>query len=145
MTTWVVVADSRRARIFEADGPGAEHLEEIHTLLHPRDYRHADGDGDTRRRVFESATSARHAAEPRTLPREREANAFAREIARFLLRECENHAFGDLVLVAEPHFMGELRNALDPRLTARVARRRSKDLVALPAAEIGRQLQRGLV
>lgn len=142
MTTWVLVADTRRARIFQADTHALANLQEIHTLLHPQDHRHSSSGADPRRRVFESDTSAHHAAEPRTAPRELDARNFAREIASFLQRECDNRAFDDLVVVAGPRFMGTLRDALGDRLAALVIRQQTKELTALPAADLAAQLQR---
>ena len=115
MATWIVVADRRIARIFEADGAAATSFKEVRKLMHVRNrgdfVSHADSGGG----AVEGDDPRHRAAGSPALEREREVTQFARQVAAFLYRECGRHAFGDLVLIAEPHFMGALRNAFDRR------------------------------
>lgn len=56
----------------------------------------------------------RHAFPQRDAVHEEVAKKFARRIASILLHARNERQFSELVLVAEPHFLGVLRNALDP-------------------------------
>ena len=80
-STWVVVADSSAARIFDAPsatGPLVEIESFAHAegRLHERDLR-TDEPGTTKDR----AGYAKHGIEPRTNPKEHEATVFARMLA----------------------------------------------------------------
>lgn len=110
---WVIVADSTRCRIFAQDkrfGP----LVELDDLVHPSS-RLRDGDSlaDRPGRSFDSRGSGRHAMEPPHDPHEEEARRFAREIADRLGEARATNAVEALVLIAEPRFLGYLREHID--------------------------------
>jgi len=112
-TTWVVVADSSAARIFNApSATGA--LTEIEAFahaegrMHERDLR-TDQPGATKDR----AGYANHGIEPRTSPKEHEATVFARMLADTIERARAKSQIERVLLVAPPEFLGHLRSALD--------------------------------
>jgi len=139
-TTWVLVADGAKARLFEIAAKDAQ-MTEIDCFANPAG-RAAGHDLTTERRpmVDESATSARHALEPHTSLREKSAECFARALRDVL----ENgHALGRyerIVLVAPPHFLGVLRNGLGDHLCEWVTAEIRRDLTALPAREVRARL-----
>ena len=111
-TTWVVVAESARARIFASSGTKGK-LREVADLSHPESRLHdrdlaSDGPG----RSFDSHGQGRHSMEPATDPQDREAQIFATEIAREIDCGHDEASFDSLVLVAPPKFLGRLRSEL---------------------------------
>lgn len=73
----------------------------------------------------------RHALDRVTNHHEGRAKRFAARIGRALEKARENEAFEELVLVAEPRFLGYLREALPPGMRK------------LVSEEIGREFKRG--
>ena len=111
--TWVVVADSSAARIFVAASPTGS-LEEIESYAHPEGRAHdrdlrTDEPGMTK----DSAGYAMHGMEPKVKPKEQEAIAFARSLARTIEAARSKSEIDRVILVAAPEFLGHLRSALD--------------------------------
>jgi len=127
--TWVIVADSSRARIFARPGKTAE-LTEVDDLVHPesRSLTHnlvSDRPG----RTFNSRGSTRHAKQPKHSPHEVEMDDFAQELARRLERDRKKGKFQQLILVAGPRFIGRIHQHLSPATAALVKRELHKNLV----------------
>lgn len=130
-TTWVLVADATRARLFAVDHDGRH-------LVRPPAWTGAaeappsrDLGSDRPGRTFESTGSLRHAKEPPTDPHRFAKTRFAREIAATLDDMRARDAFDRLVVVAPPQMLGDLRAAMGPPLAARVAVELDKDLAML--------------
>jgi protein required for attachment to host cells len=117
MTTWVLVANRTTARIFRRDG---YKLTMLRSFEHPSGRaRDQDIEADSSHRTFDKhARGSTHESSPH----EQSAEAFAKELARELGRGRTESHVDRLVLVAEPHFLGLLRRALDrPTATLLVA------------------------
>jgi protein required for attachment to host cells len=111
-STWIIVAESARARIFTVSGAGGR-LQEVADLSHPESRLHnRELSSDLPGRAFDSHGDGRHGMEQATEPKEQEAQAFAVEIARQVERARNDGKFDSLVLVAPPKFLGRLRQAL---------------------------------
>ncbi|MFO1434184.1 MAG: host attachment protein [Candidatus Competibacteraceae bacterium] len=139
--TWVVVADSSRARIFKAEtalGP----LQELAALAHPEARLHAqDLTSDLPGRSFDSSgQGGRHAMEQNLDPKENEALKFARQIAEYLEDGQNENRFAKLVLVAAPKFLGHLRQSMSDRVAALVSQEIDKNLVQQTVEDIRRHL-----
>lgn len=133
--TWIVVAESAQARIFEATNRVAP-LREVASLIHPpsRSRTHdivTDRPGHTRdrfghaQRAMEEANAQQH-----------EHEIFAREIAERLEKGRTTARFGDLVLIATPSFLGTLRRCLDDQTARLMSRTIDKNLVDKDEATI---------
>lgn len=122
--TWIVVADSARARIFFTDRRDQD-WELVESLEHP----------EARSRGRELLTGP-PAMETGEHPKEREAVVFARQLARRLERAFNAHEFRQLVLVAPPEMMGLLRQSLAPPVAGAVAHEITKDLSQLRQDEL---------
>ncbi|MBI1422747.1 MAG: host attachment protein [Gammaproteobacteria bacterium] len=135
--TWVVVADSTRARIFSAESSSAG-LSELETLAHPEGRMHdRDITSDLPGRSFDSnKAGGRHAMEPSTDPKQELAIEFARTIARHVDAARVKNDFEQLVIVAAPTFLGLLREQLSNTCRKLVAFELNKNLVQQPAEEI---------
>ena len=140
MPTWVVVADSSAARIFDAVTPTGA-LKEIASYAHPEGRAHArDLKTDEPGRAFDSAGQGRHAMEPRVLPKEQEAISFARFLGDKLEEARTKNQVDRLILVAAPEFLGHLRNTLAKEARKIVAGEHALNVVKLKPDEIRSRL-----
>jgi protein required for attachment to host cells len=145
LTTWILVADGTRARLFEHTSP-SKTLTEVACLTNPDGRapgRHAST--DRLPRVNESMGSTRHAIEPHTSLREKSTHQFAHTINDALERGLGDHQFDRLVLVASPRFLGALHGNLSKSLVECVAGEFRRNLTALPAQDIHARLPRELL
>jgi protein required for attachment to host cells len=110
-TTFVLIADASRARLFRRGAEEETALELIEEFEHPesramaRDLM-ADKPGRTLWKRGQSAPDYR------TDPKDVEAQKFARSLADRLASLYDSHAFHELVLAAPPKFLGLLRSTL---------------------------------
>lgn len=138
--TWIVLADSARARIFTLTEPGAELLERT-TLSHPESRMHdRELTSDLPGRAFDSHGQGRHGMEQRHDPKEYEARTFAAEIAREIERIRRDEPFDALVLAAPPKFLGLLRSELDQGVHQLIVAEIGKNLVKSAVKTLERQL-----
>jgi protein required for attachment to host cells len=150
MVTRIVVADQGEARFYDRAGASAV-LRAAGSLENPAAHQHdRDFKSDRPGRVFNRApaagqrrgTVARHATTGERRPRKREAELFAKRIARELSAASRAGDFEGLVLVAGPAFLGLLRAALPKHVKAAVVGEVAKDLVHLPKTKLGAHLPR---
>ncbi|HEX6834056.1 MAG TPA: host attachment protein [Rudaea sp.] len=114
-TTWILVADSARARLFEIQA--VDVLSELRCYANAQ--RRAGNRGESSDRaptVNESVGQARHALEPHTDARQKSADVFARSLRDELDHGRTAHHFQRLVLIAPPRFLGALHAAFDKPL-----------------------------
>lgn len=139
-TTWVLIADGSRARLFEHD-----RSERTLALLHEHDrpelrdrdaQRYADRPG----RVHERANQARHAMEPPTAISDSAREGFARELVEHLRTGAQEHRFGRLIIAAPPAMLGVLRDQLDEQLRDKLVAELHKDLTKIHAQELPEHL-----
>jgi protein required for attachment to host cells len=133
---WILAADSSRARIFTADTPSSP-LEEIEDIAHtegrlfdreitsdlPGRMRHAGGAGG-------------HAYDPASDPKKHEASNFAHSIAKLLEESLNANKYDRLVIIAEPSFLGMLRNNLSEQVRKNVCLELDKDVTTQSAVDI---------
>lgn len=142
--TWVVVADSVRARIFTAE-TSTSGLAELETLTHPEGRMHdRDITSDLPGRSFDSLGNARHAMEPPTDPKHELAIEFARTVAHHLDAARIKKDFERLVIVAAPAFLGLLRDQLNPTCRKQVAFELNKNLTQHTPEDIREHLPKPL-
>lgn len=142
MATWILVADQSRARLFKAQKKDGE-LEELADFVNPEGRMH--GSELTRGPLpssQESVGGARHGIEPRTTLDDKVATEFARDIAGLLEHGRVNHDYENLVLMAEPHFLGILRNSLGREVSKLVVQSVDKSLGRSTPEEIHRYLNK---
>ncbi len=139
MTTYIVASNAAHARIF-AHEVGT--MKEIDQLEHPESQAHV-GDlrtggkgsegsgalhGNPRATGNQQATSDKHAA------------FFAKEVAGYMKDAHEQGRADRFILVAEPRFLGALRDKLDHTTRDAVAREIDKDLTKQSADDIRKKL-----
>lgn len=136
MNIWVVVADTRRVRIFETDRFFSK-LDEVHDLLNPR----AQLELDARGRGREGPMGPRHGIEPKESPHEAELKALTQQLSQFLYQSFNAHRFDNMVLIAGPELLGCLRKTLDPQVQLKIARSINKDLSRCSTEELSDHLK----
>ncbi|MBA2322416.1 MAG: host attachment protein [Deltaproteobacteria bacterium] len=120
--TWVVVADGGQAKLFRARGGKLTDLEVVQTVENTHAY------GEHRGAMHNDGNH--HALEDK----------FSAEIAKLLLKVANENGYTDLVIVADPKFLGALRNQLDPVVAKRVSASINHDWVRMPLAELGERI-----
>lgn len=139
---WVVVADGARLRVFE---PNRERhgldpiLDETHDAARRKA---AELLADKPGRTFDrNRDHNRHAMELPTDPKRVEKQRFAHRIAELLEQALDEGRYEELVLVAAPRMLGELRECLSERVRETVRQEIDKDLTPLEHAELEAQLR----
>lgn len=130
-TTWIVAADSSRARIFEVHGE-KDHLREIHDFANPAGRaKTGELESDDRGRFF--ATPERTPGEgdtyqPRVEAVEHETDLFSKQVSEFLDQAGNEHRYDRLCLIAYPKFLGMMRKNLSKQTQSLVEDEVSKDI-----------------
>lgn len=132
----IVVADRETARFFRHAHPGAT-LEPAGDLDRPSQ---GDRNSDRPGRTFESANQGRHAMEPPTSYQEAERQAMAAEVAAKTHAAIDEFEVDQVVLVAEPKILGELRQALRKSARERVVLEIGSHLTQAAPNELARRL-----
>ncbi len=139
-TTWVLVADSSRARIFTATSAIAS-LEEIETLAHPEGRLHEqDITSDLPGRSFDSHGQGRHAMGAKVEPKQQEQIAFARRLCDRIERARDQGDYKQLILVTTPALLGLLRKQMSSDTAKRVTHEVVKNITQLSAEQIRQHL-----
>jgi len=139
--TWVMVADAARARFFVSEGHDILPVDGA-TMENPAAHGFSrDLGSDKPGRSMESVGGMHHAEEPRTDPHRAVKADFARRVADYVEQNAAANKFDDLVMVAPPQMLGDLRSALGRHAAARLTGTAAKDLMKIPAAELKSHLQ----
>ena len=135
-TTWILIADGARARVYQNLGPGLGLTEtsfpEMVGMHEPTREINADREG----RNGPGAMS--HSADPH---REQK-KSFARDVAAFLETQARAHVFDRLVLVAPAKALGDLRNELNGAASERIIGELSKDLTHVHIRDLPKHLEK---
>ncbi len=130
-TTWIVAADSSRARIFEVHGT-KDHLQEVHDFANPAGRSSArEIESDQRGRFFatpEGTHGEGDTYQPRVETIEHETQVFSKEVSEFLDKACIEHRYDKLCLIADPKFLGLMRKNLSKEAQRLVEDEVSKDI-----------------
>jgi protein required for attachment to host cells len=139
--TWIVVADSSRARFFSKNGRSP--FTEVAGLIHPESRLHeqeltsdlpgSDGGGA-------GAGAQRHGRASKVSPKRHEAITFSKQVADHLESARSEGRFQRLFVVAPPAFLGLLRDHFSSALGTLVTGEVNKNLVLLKPDQIREQL-----
>ena len=141
-TTWVLVADGARARIFiknhtvlnDAIGQGyvGENL---------KDSEHAP---DKPGRAYESSNPTRHAYQPRTDWHQYQKELFAKELCQVLEKANEKTEFDELIIISPPKTLGDIRANLCKQTLSKVTAEIPKDVTKLSEHDLAIYLEKEL-
>jgi len=136
MCTWIIVADSTKARILNAEKPGMG-VTQIDLLQHPEGRLHEQElTTDLPGRAFDSVGDSRHAMSSPVDPKEQEVTRFAKQVADRLEAARASGRLTKLYLIAAPAFLGQLRSHMTSSLSRIVKESIDKNLVAQDAKSI---------
>jgi protein required for attachment to host cells len=132
----VIAADSVRARLFRAATPVAE-LEEVADLANPEARAH-EGDlvEDSAGRRGRGPTQAKRSAFGGETAKRHRAEEFAASVCERAARGLRESRAARLYVVAEPEFLGLLRQRMSRALRHRVAGEVAKSVTRQPAGRI---------
>jgi protein required for attachment to host cells len=136
-STWVLVSDAARARLFEI--AGGDGMTEVACFNNAERRTASSTDHDLNNRLprtLDSGSAHRHVIEPRTTAREKSERQFASAVAAQLEEGAERQRYGHLILVAPPRFLGALRDELPEALAHRVVGEIQHDLVSAPTQDL---------
>jgi protein required for attachment to host cells len=126
-TTWILVANSSKAKLYANDGP-KKGLKLVQELSHPQSRAKGLALITDRPGHYKSARSARGAFAQQTDPREQEKIRFAHELAIVLEKGRTGKAgYRRLILCAPPDFLGTLNSVLGDQVRGLVSAAISKD------------------
>jgi protein required for attachment to host cells len=126
MKTWIAVINQCEAKIFENDSTQSEGLKFLSKLVNP------------------TAGIPTHEGPVRlmhSVPLEKSANAFAKNVTMHLNQERLRHSFDDLVLIVEPGYLGILRENISRDLDKVIIRTIPKDLKMATLQEIEKRVK----
>ena len=139
-TTWILIADGARARVFLNDGPGKG--------LKPAIPEELSADLPKTREVISDRPGSKsgpgagtsHGFAPREDWQQFEKRRFAGGIAKMLNAAARRNAYDRLVLVAPPEPLGALRSKLDSATRGRIIKEIGKDLTGVPPHALPKRL-----
>lgn len=137
MHTYIIVADSARARILVKRSATAK-IEEIEGFVHREAHlRNQDlvSDAPGRPRNTHGSLDAS------TSPRDHQADLFARSLTRHLKDLHNQQHFDHLILIAPPRFLGILRHNLPGPLDKLVNNSIDKDLTVASVEDIAKHIE----
>ena len=134
-STLIVVADNCRARIFTAEAP-ASPLEEIEALAHTESRLHDRELTSDLPGKIKGEGKMGHAFEQATDPKKHEADVFAHYVAQYLDDAHDDKQFEQLLIIAEPSFLGLLRNQLSEQIKRLVCFELSKNITTHSTKDI---------
>jgi protein required for attachment to host cells len=139
-STWILVADNVRARIFTAEAPSSP-LEEIEALTHMEGRLHdREMTSDLPGKIKNPGGAGGHAFEQPTDPKKHEASYFAHRIADYLEEAHNASKFEQLLIIAEPSFLGLLRIQLPEQIKKLVCFELDKNITTHSADDIRKHL-----
>lgn len=138
---WLVVANAARARVLEVeDKPGV--YTHVADLVHPKSRFKGEQLADDRPGHVEGSGHGLGSASyiPRTDPREREHDRFAREVAAQVNAGVSAGRCAGLTLVASDPFLGQLKSHLGEPARKLLLRTLAADYTALSDKELTQRL-----
>ncbi len=135
-TTWILVAERSRARIFTLQNRVAP-LQELESLVHPQSrLKESELVSDHAGKLSDKGQPGTHAAPSATSAKEKEAELFARQLCQRLEQGRAQQQLERLVVIAAPDFLGLLRQQMGAALRALVVAELDKNLATASAEQI---------
>jgi len=139
-STWLVVADSSKARFFSMEsrtGP----IKETRSIVHTEARLHEQNmTSDAQGRGSAKGGEGMHAYQDKISPKEQESINFAREVSLELDKARKENKFKQFVLVAAPAFLGKLRDQMSKETQKLASFELAKNMSHLDAVEIRKHL-----
>lgn len=140
---WILVANASVAHCFERESPTAPLVPVAH-FAHPESRMHTRDLETDRGGRTQKDDAGRTSFVPRTDPKEREREEFAREIARALEEGVLAHRCNGIALFASNPFLGELQAHLANGARKALAASHAVDLTSFVGRELEDRVGRAL-
>jgi protein required for attachment to host cells len=141
-TTWIVTADASRARVLQV--ADRERLVEIEDFVNPEGRLHnREINTDAKGRFAGPDRPGGHSSDDEERTVEHYNELFAKRVADYLEKARNDHRYDQLVLVAAPKLLGQLRKELDKEVEKLVAEELPKDLSWFNARELEQYFAKG--
>jgi len=138
--TWVVVAESSRAKIYQMDKKNLP-LKELSGFSHTSSRLHEQNlTSDLPGRTHDSHGQASHKLEKSMSSKEHESAVFARSLGQHLDSARTSGKFDKLIIMSPPSFLGQLRKQLSNATNRHVVSEIDKNLVRHSEEEIRQHL-----
>jgi protein required for attachment to host cells len=139
--TWILVANRAYAKIFEHDAEETDRVIFLRELEHPEGRAmNREINTDKAGRQFSSVGRFGSPLDTENSPKEHEAERFAKEVAAAMDLGAEENGYSELVIIAEPKFLGRLRTLIGREASTRLVSSTAKDLAQRDAKELEREL-----
>src|ERR1700722_8870043 len=129
----IIVADSKHAKFYKAIGLK---LKEAIGMLHAQSLKAPHKRQELRTGFYHKASTSSHFFDPHTEARNIERHEFCKEAINHLHTLYHQESYHEIIVVAEPKMLGEIRNNLSPELKKVISKEISKDLVHAKHHEI---------
>jgi len=138
---WILIANATRARLLQQERN--DRVTELEAFDHPQS-RSKISDLVDDRAGHESTDRSYGGTsyQPRTDPKQKEHQRFARELAEFLERQAQSGSYRSLAVFASSPFLGELKAELGAATTKLLSGTHDLDLTSVGPAELGRRIAR---
>ena len=140
MSTWVLVANSSEARLFETQKLGTA-MNCLREFSHPEGREKGSELVSDRPGHYQSKGMGHGAFVEPTDPKDVEVDRFASELAKELEKGRTAHAFNKLVVVAAPHFHGLLNTHMNEQTREMISNNIEKDFTAYDERELSQRLK----
>ena len=135
---WIMVIDHGKAQVFYKT---ASDLELVADAQPDVEERGLDlGNKEVGRNFVPFGHGNRHITDPREGQKKHEEIFFARNLSGWVDEALKRDAFDQLVLVAAPRMLGDMRAQLSDHVRARIIGEIAKDLTNMPLSDIKRTL-----
>jgi protein required for attachment to host cells len=137
MNNWVIVGDSARARFYKTKNATSSDFQEFQSLIHNESRMleqelTSDRSGNT----HDTAGMSRFNINPDQNTKQKESEKFAHEIASYLEKSRTENKFSQLVVIAAPKFLGQLRNQLSESCKRMIVSEYDKNISHMPTHEL---------
>ena len=140
-TTWILVAHRAGARLFQSDGL-VKNLRLVEEIPHPEGrLKNQELVTDKPGMLHDKGGQGIHSTVNKDSFKFHENRQFARDLAEVLDQGRARNAFTDLILVAEPGMLGEIRNALGTKTRDLVKASFDKNLGDMNNASVAERLE----
>lgn len=141
-TTWIVAADSSRARVFEIAEP-ERRLRPVEEFNHPEGRaNNRELTSDAQGRYMSQGGGPRaHSATRQVSAVDHENELFSKTLSRYLDKARSQHRYRKLYLIAPPEFLGLMRENLSKEVRKLTAEEINKDLSWFEARDIERYIK----
>ena len=112
MSTWILVANASTAKLFSTENVRTKNLNFVKELDHPASRQKellSDRSGNYRNEMGSAVTSS---YEKKITPKQMEAEYFAEELVKEIVKDYNEKKFADFILIAPAHFHALIKKHL---------------------------------